>query len=221
MKALQLSIRKYRRSMIENILILSPHTDDGELGCGGSIARFVEEGKKVSYIAFSWCEKSVPEEYPCDILKTEVRAATKILGTEEPVLLDFEVREFPRQRQEILDAMIAIRKEIQPEIVLTPASFDTHQDHKTITEETLRAFKKCTILGYEQPWNNITFNTSAFVVLEERHINKKTAALKCYETQKHRAYLNEEFIKGLAITRGTQIEERYAEAFEVIRWVMR
>lgn len=207
--------------MIENILILSPHTDDGELGCGGSIARFVEEGKKVSYIAFSWCEKSVPEEYPCDILKTEVRAATKILGTEEPVLLDFEVREFPRQRQEILDAMIAIRKEIQPEIVLTPASFDTHQDHKTITEETLRAFKKCTILGYEQPWNNITFNTSAFVVLEERHINKKTAALKCYETQKHRAYLNEEFIKGLAITRGTQIEERYAEAFEVIRWVMR
>ncbi len=207
--------------MIERILILSPHTDDGELGCGGSTAKFVEEGREVYYAAFSCCEKSVPEEYPCDILKTEVKKATMVLGIKEPVLYDFNVREFPRLRQEILDAMINIRKEIQPEVVFTPSSFDTHQDHKTITEETLRAFKKCTILGYEQPWNNITFDTTAFIPLEERHINQKIMALNCYETQKHRAYLSEEFIKGLAITRGTQIEERYAEAFEVIRWVMR
>lgn len=207
--------------MTERILILSPHTDDGELGCGGSIAKFVEEEKEVYYVAFSCCEKSVPKEYPCDILRTEVKNATGVLGTKEPILYDFEVREFPRLRQEILDTMIGIRKEIQPAIVFTPASFDTHQDHRTVTEETLRAFKKCTILGYEQPWNNMTFNTSAFIPLEERHINKKTAALSCYETQKNRAYLSEEFIKGLAITRGTQIDERYAEAFEVIRWVMR
>jgi len=79
----------------------------------------------------------------------------------------------------------------------------------------------CTILGYEQPWNNITFNTLSFIPLEERHIEKKIDALKCYETQKHRKYLSDDFIKGLAHTRGTQIEEEYAEAFEVIRWVYR
>ncbi len=206
--------------MTERILILSPHTDDGELGCGGSIVKFVEAGIEVYYVAFSCCEKSVPKEYPCDILKTEVKKATKILGTKEPLLYDFEVRTFPRLRQEILDTMISIKKEIQPEIVFTTSSFDTHQDHRTVNEETLRAFKKCTILGYEQPWNNLTFNTSAFVPLEDMHLNKKIAALNCYETQKHRAYLNEDFIRGLATTRGTQIEERYAEAFEVIRWVL-
>ena len=96
-----------------------------------------------------------------------------------------------------------------------------HQDHITVMKETLRAFKMCTILGYEQPWNNITFNTLSFVPLKEKHIKTKIEALKSYQTQKHRKYLNEDFIRGLAHTRGTQIEEEYAEAFEVIRWVYR
>lgn len=207
--------------MVEKLLILSPHTDDGELGCGGSIARFVEEGKEVYYAALSSCEKSVPAGCPADILRHEVRRATKVLGIDNPLLYDFEVREFPRMRQRVLDTLIELREKVMPDIVLTPSSYDTHQDHKTVREETLRAFKKCTILGYEQPWNNITFNTMAFIPLKKIHILKKMEALKCYETQKDKSYFTEEFINGLARTRGTQIDEMYAEAFEVIRWVIR
>jgi LmbE family N-acetylglucosaminyl deacetylase len=207
--------------MGKKILVVSPHTDDGELGCGGSIAKFIEEGNEVEYVALSCCEKSVPEGCPSDILKREVRKATKVLGITKPILFDFEVREFPKFRQEILDALIRLRNKIQPDIVFTPSRYDTHQDHKTTVEETMRSFKKCTILGYEQPWNNITFNTLAFIPLEESHVQKKIDALACYETQKERAYLNPDFVKGLALTRGTQIEEKYAEAFEVIKWVIR
>jgi len=75
-------------------------------------------------------------------------------------------------------------------------------------------------LGYEIPWNNITFHTQSFIKLEERHIIKKIEALKAYKSQQGRFYANEEFIRSLAITRGTQISVKYAEAFEVIRWVM-
>jgi len=209
--------------MFKKVLILSPHTDDAELGCGGSIAKFIENGSEIFYIALSSCEKSVPSEYPLDILKKEVKRATKVLGIPEKnlILCDFAVRDFPELRQKILDKLIEIREEIKPDIVLTPSSFDTHQDHQTVRQETLRAFKQCTILGYEQVWNNITFNTSAFIPLREEHIQKKIDALKCYETQKYRKYLNPEFIRGLAQTRGTQINEKYAEAFEVIRWVLR
>lgn len=207
--------------MTKRILVVSPHTDDGELGCGGSIARFVDEGDEVIYMALSCCEKSVPPEYPPDILRCEVTSATRILGIRETVLFDYEVRDFPQHRQAILDTLITVRKQYNPEFVFTPSSFDTHQDHKTVREETLRAFKGCTILGYEQPWNNITFNTMAFIRLDETHINRKVEALNCYETQKNRVYLNNDFIRGLALTRGTQIEEQYAEAFEVIKWVMR
>jgi len=207
--------------MSKKVLVISPHTDDGELGCGGSISRFIEEGYDVSYVALSSCEKSIPREFPPDILKQEVKRATRVLGIAEPILFEYEVREFPRLRQEILDTLIRLRITIRPEIVFTPSSFDTHQDHKTTREETLRAFKQCTILGYEQPWNNITFNTLAFIALKDHQVQKKIDALRCYETQKHRAYLSEDFIKGLALTRGVQIEEKYAEAFEVIKWVIR
>jgi N-acetylglucosamine malate deacetylase 1 len=207
--------------MVKKILIISPHTDDGELGCGGSIAKFIEEGNDVEYVALSCCEKSIPPQYPSDILSREVKAATKILGIKQPILFSFDVREFPKFRQEILDALIRLRDKIRPDIVFTPSRSDTHQDHKTTVEETMRAFKKCTILGYEQPWNNITFDTHAFIPLREMHIQKKIDALSCYETQKERSYLNPDFIRGLALTRGTQIEETYAEAFEVIKWVIR
>jgi LmbE family N-acetylglucosaminyl deacetylase len=207
--------------MVKKILVISPHTDDGELGCGGTIAKLIEEGNEVEYVALSCCEKSVPPQYPRDILSQEVKAATKILGIKNPILFSFEVREFPKLRQEILDALIRLRIKIQPDMVFTPSRFDTHQDHKTTVEETIRAFKQCTILGYEQPWNNITFNTLAFVPLTETHVQKKIDALNCYETQKERSYLNPDFIRGLALTRGTQIEDKYAEAFEVIKWILK
>ncbi|HEX58926.1 MAG TPA: PIG-L family deacetylase [Methanomicrobia archaeon] len=208
--------------MFERILILSPHTDDGELGCGGSIAKFIEGGSEVFYVALSSCEKSVPEGFPKDILKREVRKATKVLGIkrENLLLFEYEVREFPRFRQEILDTLIEIKEAVMLDVVFTPSSYDTHQDHRVTRDETLRAFKKCTVLGYEQPWNNITFDTTAFVRLEERHIEKKIKALSCYESQKGRPYFDDSFIKSLARTRGVQIDAEYAEAFEVMRWII-
>ena len=53
----------------KNILVLAPHTDDGELGLGGTISRLIEDGKKVTYVAFSTAQQSVPEGFPKDILR--------------------------------------------------------------------------------------------------------------------------------------------------------
>ena len=55
------------------ILVLAPHTDDGEFGCGGTIARLVDTGASVTYVAFSSAEESVPEGMDKDILKRGVR----------------------------------------------------------------------------------------------------------------------------------------------------
>ncbi|MGB9596344.1 MAG: PIG-L deacetylase family protein, partial [Candidatus Poribacteria bacterium] len=59
----------------EKVLILAPHTDDGELGCGGTIAKFVEEKAQIYYAAFSVCEDSVPVGMPKDTLEKELRQA--------------------------------------------------------------------------------------------------------------------------------------------------
>jgi len=206
--------------MFNRILVISPHTDDGEIAAGGSIARFTEEGKEVYYVAFSSCEASVPNEFPADILKIECKKATEILGipTESVILLDYNVRAFPFHRQGILEDMIRLNEEINPDLVLIPSSNDLHQDHQTIFAEGLRAFKKTSsIWGYEHPWNNLTFTTDIFVKLRKEHIQTKVEALKEYKSQDFRPYFDETYITSLAYTRGAQVNCPLAETFELLR----
>ena len=204
------------------MLVLAPHTDDGELGCGGTIARMAKDGTLVKYVAFSSANDSLPDGHPKDTLKTELMEATKILGLKQDNVecLDFKVREFTRHRQNVLDVMHDLRESFDPDIVFAPSLNDLHQDHKTVAEECRRMFKRVTVLGYEMPWNNISFDTQSFIILTQEDIRKKTTALKCYRSQEYREYLNEKFIEGLAITRGVQANVPYAEAFEVVRLVI-
>ncbi len=209
-------IRDYKRA-----LILAPHTDDGEFGCGGTIAKLIEQGVEVYYIAFSACEQSVLPQFPPDILITEVKEATKELGikSEHLLLLKYNVRTFNFNRQSILDDLIKFREKLNPDLVFIPSLNDIHQDHATIADEAVRAFKFTNILSYEMPWNNFNFTTTNFVLLSENHIEAKLRALRKYKSQAHRPYANEEFIRSLARTRGVQIGQKYAEVFEVIRLI--
>jgi LmbE family N-acetylglucosaminyl deacetylase len=209
-------------SNCKNILVLAPHTDDGELGAGGTINKLIENGANVYYAAFSTAEESVPDGWPKDILKTEVKKATQKLGIDgnDLFIFNYQVRKLNYVRQEILEELIRIREQIDPELILMPCIHDIHQDHSTIAKEGLRAFKTKTILGYELIWNNLSFNTTAFVKLEKHHIQAKADALKEYKSQGIRDYMSEDFIFSLAKTRGVQIGYQYAEVFEVIRLVI-
>ena len=210
-------ITKFRK-----ILVLAPHTDDGELGAGGTISKLVESGAEVYYAAFSTAEESVPSHLPKDILKTEVKSATKKLGIKENHLriYNYRVRNLNYKRQDILEDLIQLRTEIKPDLVLMPSLNDIHQDHLTISQEGLRAFKTCTILGYELIWNNLTFNTTSFVKLDKKNIEHKYLALQEYKSQKGRDYMSREFIYSLAKARGVQIGKKYAESFEVVRLIL-
>ncbi|HCT94544.1 MAG: LmbE family protein [Bacteroidetes bacterium GWE2_39_28] len=207
----------------QNILILAPHTDDGEFGCGASIAKFISQNNNVYYAAFSLAEESVPIGFPKNILEVEVKAATKVLGIKPDhlILYKYPVRRFAQFRQEILEDLVKLNKEIIPDLVFMPSLNDLHQDHSTVANEGLRAFKKTSILCYELPWNNISFSTNCFINFGEKELETKLRALNCYDSQKMRSYASEEFIRSLAVTRGTQIGYKYAEVFEVIRWLIK
>lgn len=204
----------------QNFLILAPHTDDGEFGCGGTINKLLCNNNSVTYVAFSSAEESVPPGFDKDILKREVKKATNVLGISEDNLLlyNFPVRKFPEHRQSILELMIDLDKTLNPEIIFLPSTYDTHQDHNIVSQEGFRAFKKKSILGYEMPWNNLVFTTSCFSVLSDSDLSTKILSLKEYKSQFGRLYSSEEVIRSIAISRGAQIGVKYAEAFEVIRW---
>ena len=207
----------------KKILVLAPHTDDGEFGCGGTISKLIEDGHDVYYAAFSACQQSVLPQFPSDILITEVKAATMVLGIkpENLILFDYDVRTFGYHRQAILDDLIKLRAQINPDVIFMPEKNDVHQDHKTIAEEGLRAFKFCSVLSYELPWNNITFTTSSFIHLSEENVQIKVKALKEYQSQAHRPYSDEDFIRSMARLRGVQIGTTYAEAFSIVRWIIK
>ena len=117
--------------------------------------------------------------------------------------------------------MINLNSAIKPQLVLMPGMSDIHQDHKVIALEGLRAFKKTSILTYELPWNNVLCDTGRFFVkLDEENIINKLRALGCYKSQRKKIYFKEDFIRSLAVVRGTQIGVQYAEAFNVARWIL-
>ena len=207
----------------KNVYVLAPHTDDGELGAGGTIAKLIESGANVFYFAFSTAAESLAEGLPEDILNTEVIEATYRLGIPKKnvIIYSYKVRKLNYARQEILEDLILHKNRLFPDLVLMPSLNDIHQDHATIAQEGLRAFKNTTILGYELIWNNLTFDTTSFVNLEKRHIQAKVDALAAYESQSTRAYMSSNFIFSLAQTRGVQIGVEYAESFEVVRWILK
>ncbi len=203
-------------------LVLAPHTDDGEFGCGGTIARLTGEGVEVHYHAFSSASRSLPAGFPADTLVHEARAATAALGLpEERVTIhDFDVRTFPTVRQEILEILVELSAKLQPDLVLMPSLGDIHQDHETVAREGMRAFKRTTLLGYEIPWNCFAFRRDAYVALEQSHLDAKVAALANYRSQQHRNYANEEYVRNVARTHGIESGRDFAEVFEVYRWIL-
>jgi LmbE family N-acetylglucosaminyl deacetylase len=201
-------------------LVFAPHTDDGELGCGGALALLAKLGCHVRYIAFSVANRSLPEGFAPDTLAREAREATAVLGIEDLVLHDFDVRTFPEHRQEILELMVDEYKGYDPDVVFVPSPADMHQDHQTVAQEGLRAFKRTTVLGYLLPWNTSGFSDDCYIAFGEDELEKKIEAIAKYESQAHRSYADPEYIRSLARVHGLTVGRPLAEVFKVLRLVI-
>src|SRR5205085_8924978 len=151
-------------------VVLAPHTDDETLGCGGTIAKLVERGYDVYVYAFA---TGTANPY-------EFNKSVTCLGGKPKVFSAFVTRYFHTNRQEILDKLIEIRKQLEPSKVFVPALSDCHQDHQVITQEAIRAFKHSSIYGFELPWNSFDFKNTCYNVLSPEHINIKMQALMEY-----------------------------------------
>lgn len=205
------------------ILILSPHTDDAELGCGATIAKFVSQGLDVFWVCFSTAEDSLPKSFPKDALEKEFKEVLQFLhiAPNKSSILKYDVRKLSEVRQDILEILVKTRDSFKPDVMIGTSLNDFHQDHQVVANEMIRAFKtSAIIISYELPWNHVDFKTQLFSKIDKVHLDKKVQILGFYKTQlvAKRFYFNEEFITGLARVRGTQVNNEFAEAFEVIRW---
>ncbi len=207
------------------VVLLSPHTDDIELGAGGTLMRLLEEERNTfRWVVFSACENAVPQGLPPDTLKDEFAAVASHVGIADYHVHSFPNMNLPASASEIREELSRLKNEFQPDLVIAPSLNDSHQDHKTVAEEAVRVFKKDTsIIGYELPWNNLVFQPQLLVRLTQKQIEEKWRVLSLYRSQfvLQRSYFSKDFIFGWARMRGAQCSSEYAEAFEVVRWFMR
>jgi LmbE family N-acetylglucosaminyl deacetylase len=178
----------------------------------------MEEGAEVYVTVFSMVNPSIA---PAETLREEFKCSIITLGISpyRTKTFYYPMRDLLMYRQPILETIVRQRDEVDPDVVFIPSLQDMHQDHQVVANEGFRAFKDRTTLGYELPWNNLNFQTTHFIEIKARHLEKKVEAISQYHSQIGKKYSEPGYIRALAITRGHQVNLDYAECFEVYRWI--
>ena len=198
------------------VLFLGAHPDDIEIGCGALIAH-IQGQADLLCVTLSDNQKN-PDLV--NLVEEHLRSMD-VLGVskEQVVLGPFETRRFPYYRQEILEYLIKINRQFKPEIVFVHSKADIHQDHLTVTEETLRAFRGTTVLGFDVIRSSYGFFPSFLVEVTQADADRKIEALAQYKTYDSRYYFNPEITRATLIRNGAICERPFAEGFDILRVV--
>jgi len=198
------------------VCFIGAHPDDIELGCGALIADIADQTNVVCVTL------SDNQNNPAlKNLVKEYQNSMAILGVkpENAILRDFTTRRFQAVRQEILEVMIELKQQYHPEVVFVHTAQDIHQDHKTVTEEALRAFRGTTLLGFDVLRSSYGFFPNFLVEVSEEGVKTKIKALKAYKTYADKYYFDENIIHATAIRHGALAERPFAEGFDILRIV--
>lgn len=200
----------------KRVCFIGAHPDDIELGCGALISN-ISQKTDVLCVTLSDNKKNPDLQN----LLAEHKASMAVLGVtgERDVVKDFETRRFPEARQEILETFLDIKKNFKPEIVFVHSKNDIHQDHATVTDEALRAFRGITVLGFDVLRSSYGFFPHFLFEVTEKDVEKKLAALAEYKTYANRYYFDSQITRATMIRHGALAERPFAEGFDILRVV--
>jgi len=199
------------------ILVLSPHADDGEIGCGGTIAKKLALGHKVYWIVFSNYRLS---DKSYDIVKEELIESMMALGVVSWKLLDFVDTQFESSMRKVRQTIYGIIANYKPDIIYVPVESSGHEDHRAVTIATKDVVnrKNITVLGY--PILGDDFSPNEFEPLDTEYVDKKMDAIMCYKSQeKARVWFNRRNMMTTVTAWASRTSYQYVEAFEVIKRV--
>jgi LmbE family N-acetylglucosaminyl deacetylase len=200
----------------KRILFVGAHPDDIELGCGAFLHQ-VQPHNDVLCLTLSDNQKN-PN---LSGIVSEHFASFAVLGVPESkiILEKFETRKFPEQRQDILEYLLKIRKDYSPDLVLVHTRSDIHQDHNVVTEESLRAYRGTTVLGFDVVRSSYGFFPHFLVGVSEEDVDMKVKALSEYKTYHDKYYFNADLLRATMIRHGALAEKKFAEGFDILRIV--
>jgi LmbE family N-acetylglucosaminyl deacetylase len=200
----------------KRVLFLGAHPDDIEIGCGALIHNIVQK-TDILCVTLSDNQKNPDLKK----VRDEHFASMKVLGVSEEKIIfgPFVTRVFPDSRQDILEYFLKLRADFKPDLIFTHSKQDVHQDHNTMTDEALRAFRGITVLGFDVVRSSYGFFPHFLVEVTEEDVNKKIEALSKYDTYRDRYYFNSELTRSIMVRHGALAERPFAEGFDILRIV--
>lgn len=202
----------------QRLLFIGAHPDDIELGCGALLHHIARQKQsEILCVTLSDNQKNPALKN----LIEEMYASMDVLGVpRERILLErFTTRQFHEARQELLDYLIRLRRDFQPDLVFVHSRQDIHQDHNVVTDEALRAFRGTTLLGFEIIRSSYGFFPQFLIEVTEEDVQAKVNALSCYKTYAEKNYFDPEVIKATLKRNGAIAERPYAEGFDILRLI--
>jgi LmbE family N-acetylglucosaminyl deacetylase len=196
-----------------SVLCLGAHSDDIEIGCGGTVLLLL---RAFPSVRFHWLVFSSNK-----IRRREAfRSATLFLkGAKSKKIAVRSYRDgfFPYQGARIKKEFEMLKKQINPDLILTHYRHDLHQDHRLLNELTWNTFRDHLILEYEIPkYDGDLGSPNVFVPLEETICKQKAELLdRAFQTQRTKHWFSEGTFFALMRLRGVEANSptRYAEAF--------
>lgn len=198
----------------KKVCFIGAHPDDIEIGCGALISHIVGQ-TEILCVTLSDNQKN-------PLLKNivhEHQESMRVLGVPQDhvVVGQFETRRFPYSRQEILEYLIKLNREFQPDIVFVHSPCDLHQDHRAVTEEALRAFRGTTLLGFDVIRSSHGFFPHFLVEVDDKDVETKIKALSQYHTYDDKYYFDPDLTRATLVRNGALAERKYAEGFDILR----
>lgn len=202
----------------KRVLFLGAHPDDIELGCG-ALLHHIATQTDILCVTLSDNQRNPALQN----IKDEHYVSMAVLGVpkEKIIFGPFTTRVFPDSRQEILEYFLKLRRDFKPDLIFVHSRQDVHQDHLTMTEEALRAYRGITVLGFDVVRSSYGFFPHFLVEVTEEDVSKKIEALACYETYRDRYYFNAELTRSIMVRHGALAERPFAEGFDILRIVGR
>lgn len=196
-----------------SVLCLGAHSDDIEIGAGGTLLYWIAQGVALDV---SWCVLGAEGER-----ESEARASAEDVlqgsANSEIETLPFRNSHFPMYAAEIKEWFEQLKTRVAPDIIFTHLREDAHQDHREIARHTWNTFRDHLILEYEIPkWDGDIGRPNLYVPLPQDIMQRKISLLtEHFGSQRTRHWFDEDTFRGLARLRGMECRapQRYAEAF--------
>jgi len=223
--------------MTKNILILAPHPDDEVLGCGATIKKLSKDGNQVFVLVSSRGSKRLYDQTKVEAVRNEAHEAHALLGVTKTFFLDFPAPELDTvPLADISREISKVISDFQINVLYLPHRGDIHNDHRVVFNAGLVAARpvgNCTvteIYAYETlsetewaaPFGDDAFIPTRFVNVEST-LEAKMEAMKCFKSQL-KVFPNPrslETLEALAKFRGATVGFKAAEAFMVIRQIIK